>query len=127
MKTARAVAAGWINVEAAHRRMRELQAAIQAYGDELKTIQRILEATNSVPRRRVTLLDTLEAVMRRYPRDSWVVGDLRRALEENGLRRSSGAISATLGQALRAKSPRFTATKAGRGNARHYSLKGAAK
>jgi hypothetical protein len=77
---------------------------------------------------RPSMLDLLAQVISSGPANKgWTVGELRDQLLKIDPARASAAnasalISSALVQALRAKSPRFTGSKGGRGHARLYRL-----
>jgi predicted NBD/HSP70 family sugar kinase len=74
-----------------------------------------------------SLLDIIEKVMQGQPSRRWTVGELRDEMLKVAPDRASAAnasalISSALVQALRAKKPRFSGSKGGRGHARKYRM-----
>jgi hypothetical protein len=73
------------------------------------------------------MLDIIEKVMQGQPSRRWTVGQLRDEMlkvapERASAGNASALISSALVQALRAKTPRFTGSRGGRGHARKYRL-----
>ena len=76
-----------------------------------------------------SLLDIIEKIMRAQPNRRWTVGELRDEMlkvapDRASAGNASALISSALVQALRAKTPRFSGSRGGRGHARKYRLAG---
>jgi hypothetical protein len=73
------------------------------------------------------MLDIIEKVMQGQPSRRWTVGELRDEMlkvapDRASAGNASALISSALVQALRAKTPRFSGSRGGRGHARKYRL-----
>jgi len=74
-----------------------------------------------------SLLDIIEKIMQGQPSRRWTVGELRDEMlkvapDRASAGNASALISSALVQALRAKAPRFSGSRGGRGHARKYRL-----
>jgi hypothetical protein len=138
----------WFNAPAARSRLSQIDRELDQLRSERALLTQILgqitgsraggadpmaslvpAARRGRPRNgRPSMLDLLARVISGGPANKgWTVGELRDQLLKIDPARASAAnasalISSALVQALRAKSPRFTGSKGGRGHARQYRL-----